>query len=153
MNKQFEMVKEFHAAFGVEMPDAPTYLKGGMHDIPMAERLETECSRMKDISGSPVLTRASWMLEELIEFMGSSNLADQADALGDLIYFAIGTYTLMGLKPENIFNEIHAANMRKVVDGKVLRNKQGKIVKPDGWYGPEAEIRKEIERQNEPSNG
>lgn len=154
MNRAYEQVKEFHTACGIEMPSKPTLLgdgePGDIANKITAGYLDKACRVMKSSKhGGEVNTRTSYMLEELAEFLRSETIEDQADALGDLIYFAIGTYTLMGLKPENIFNEIHAANMRKVIDGKVLRNEQGKIVKPEGWYGPESEIRKEIERQNE----
>jgi predicted HAD superfamily Cof-like phosphohydrolase len=103
--------------------------------------------------GGDVVKRASWMLEELIEFMDANDIEAQVDALTDLIYFAIGTFTLMGVKPESLFNIVHAANMGKLhEDGKPRFDEQGKIVKPAGWeasYAPEPKIMKEVKRQIE----
>ncbi|NRF91494.1 hypothetical protein HQN89_10730 [Paenibacillus frigoriresistens] len=101
--------------------------------------------------GGEVAKRISYFLEEITEFAAADELEDQVDALIDLIYFAIGTFTLMGVKPEAIFDIVHAANMGKVgPDGRVIRNDQGKIQKPEGWqdnFAPENRIRAEIERQ------
>ncbi|QGR00171.1 hypothetical protein EHS13_20010 [Paenibacillus psychroresistens] len=100
--------------------------------------------------GGIVAKRVSWMLEELTEFAAAHTIEDQVDALIDLLYFTIGTFTIMGVKPEAIFDIVHAANMGKVTDGKVTRNEQGKILKPEGWkerFAPEPKIIAEINKQ------
>lgn len=159
MNKQYEQVREFHEAFSQEMPDSPTELHRGRTSydrLLLTEYtflLNKHCREMKakQIS-SDVVKRASWMLEELVEFMDAESLEDQVDALTDLIYFAIGTFTLMGVKPEPFFDIVHAANMGKLhEDGKPRFNEQGKIVKPEGWaekYAPEPKIVQELIRQS-----
>ncbi|GAB6926026.1 hypothetical protein JCM10914A_56100 [Paenibacillus sp. JCM 10914] len=163
MNVQYEQVREFHTAFAQEMPERPTMLNKGrtaydrlvMQDYTFL--LNKHCREMKakQIS-SDVVKRSSWMLEELIEFMEAETLEDQVDALTDLIYFAIGTFTLMGVKPEPFFNIVHAANMGKLhEDGKPRFNEQGKIVKPEGWaekYAPEPKIVQELMRQSDELN-
>ncbi|WP_246021588.1 hypothetical protein [Paenibacillus zeisoli] len=74
------------------------------------------------------------MLEELTEFAAADSLVEQTDALIDLIYFEIVTFTLLGVKPEPFFDIVHAANMGKLhKDGKPRFNEQGKIVKLEGW--------------------
>ncbi|MEA3391385.1 MAG: hypothetical protein U9Q91_00240 [Candidatus Marinimicrobia bacterium] len=88
--------------------------------------------------------------EEIIELndaRAEGNIVDQIDAIMDLIYFACGGITRMGVKHEmatNIFNIIHEANMQKA-RGK----KEGRAVdfeldasKPEGWQAPEERIRK-----------
>lgn len=155
MNKQYEQVKAFHEAFNQTMPDRPTLLE--CNEDPAAvlyymNQLDAVCENMKKEGlGGEVVKRASWMLEELVEFMDSSDLEGQVDALTDLIYFAIGTFTLMGVKPEPFFNIVHEANMGKLhEDGKPRFNDQGKIIKPADWesqYAPEPKIRKELFRQ------
>lgn len=160
MNKQYEQVREFHKAFNQEMPDKPTLLsrnnQGGNDSVVLnliAEDLDGLCKYMKQAKkGGDVAKRSSWMLEELIEFINARTLEDQVDALTDLIYFAIGTFTLMGVKPEPFFDIVHNANMGKLhADGKPRFNKQGKIIKPEGWaekYAPEPKIVEELERQS-----
>lgn len=154
MKKQYEQVKQFHAACGVEMPDKPTMLDIGDDDAMFfyTNHLSVVNDNLrKDLDGGVMYFRTSLMLEELIEFMDATTIEDQADALIDLMYFAIGTFTLMGLNPEPIFNIVANANLGKVMpDGTVLRDEQGKIMKPDGWkerFAPEAKIRREIQLQ------
>lgn len=160
MNKQYEQVREFHTAFNQEMPEKPTMLKrsegGGIESVTLEARaleLDDICRDMKRTKfGGQVMKRSSWMLEELIEFMQAKTLEDQTDALTDLIYFAIGTFTLMGVKPEPFFDIVHNANMGKLhEDGKPRLNEQGKIIKPEGWaekYAPEPKIIEELQRQS-----
>lgn len=47
---------------------------------------------------------------------------------------------------KDLFMIVHAANMRKVGEnGKVIKREDGKILKPEGWYGPEKDLLKKIE--------
>ena len=165
MNKQYEQVREFHKAFNQEMPDKPTILDAGtlstnswmigpMHELTQHIKEVSSVAHEGSNIGGMVAKRISWMLEELTELAGAYTIEEQVDALTDLIYFAIGTFTLMGVKPEPFFDIVHAANMGKLhEDGKPRFNEQGKIIKPDGWaekYAPEPHIEKELFRQ---SNG
>lgn len=163
MNKQYEQVCEFHLAFDQEMPDKPkmldkgplitnNWLIGPLHDLTNEiKAVSSQKYHGVDIGGL-VAKRISWMLEELTEFAAADTLEDQTDALTDLIYIAIGTFTLMGVKPEPFFDIVHASNMGKLhEDGKPRFNEQGKIVKPDGWaekYAPEPKIIEELVRQS-----
>jgi predicted HAD superfamily Cof-like phosphohydrolase len=77
------------------------------------------------------------MLEEIDEFIESDNITDQADAMIDLIYFALGTLVEMGVKPQKLFDIVHEANMTKLwEDGKPRYNSDGKTIKPPGWQDP-----------------
>ena len=38
---------------------------------------------------------------------------------------------------DDAFNEVHRSNMAKLVDGKVLRREDGKVLKPEGWQPPQ----------------
>ena len=82
--------------------------------------------------------RVEFMLEELIEFSiacESQNLAEQADALVDLVYVVLGTVNMLGLPWEALWNDVHQANMRKV-RGVGKRGHLVDCVKPPGWIGP-----------------
>ena len=79
-------------------------------------------------------------------------LTGQADALVDMLYLTYGTFALMGVDPEKIFDIVHQANMGKIFpDGKAHFDPvTHKILKPDDWeekYAPEPAIEKEIQRQ------
>ena len=80
------------------------------------------------------------------------DLIGQVDALIDTLYFTYGSFVLMGVDPERIFEIVHQANMGKIFpDGKAHFDPvTHKILKPDDWeekYAPEPAIKKEIERQ------
>lgn len=80
----------------------------------------------RDVQGLPVPEvparlspgRKDWAMsalnEELTEFRDAQTLEEEADALIDLSYFALGRVVEMGLAPAALFEEVHAANMRKV---------------------------------------
>ena len=52
----------------------------------------------------------------------------------DLIYVTCGLLNNMGVDGQKVFDAIHNANMAKVgEDGKVIKNKDGKVLKPKGW--------------------
>lgn len=77
--------------------------------------------------------------EELIEFKHASTIDDEADALIDLTYFALGRLVEMGIAPRPVFEEVHRANMRKQRGN--LSKRPGSLgfdaVKPDGWVAPD----------------
>jgi len=121
----YDDVKEFHARFGHPVRETPALLT--------PER---------------AAARASWMQEEVAEFLAARSVPDQADAMIDLIYFAIGTLVEMGVRPEKLFDIVHAANMTKLwPDGKPRFRDDGKTVKPPSWIDPHDALRAEIERQ------
>ena len=79
------------------------------------------------------LSRAKWMNEEVAEFLVAEDIYEQADAMIDLMYFALGTMVEMGLEPDELFEIVQQANMAKLwPDGKPPYNpKDGKVIKPD----------------------
>ena len=80
------------------------------------------------------------------------SLTGQVDALVDVLYLTYGSFALMGVDPEKVFDIVHEANMGKIFpDGKAHYDPvTHKILKPDDWeekYAPEPAIRKELARQ------
>ncbi len=74
------------------------------------------------------------------------------DALADLLYFTYGSFVLMGVDPQPIFETVHEANMGKIFpDGKAHFDPvTHKVQKPDDWeerYAPESAIKKELDKQ------
>ena len=51
-------------------------------------------------------------------------------------YYICDTAVRHGLNLDPLFKIVHRANMQKVVDGKVIRREDGKILKPEGWEDP-----------------
>ena len=127
MDKQWEAVREFHEKFNHPVGEVPNFL-----------------------SQKRVEKRYDWMKEEIDEFVEALDLYEQADAMIDLIYFALGTLVEMGIKPENLFGVVQNANMSKLwPDGKPRYKKDGKVMKSKDWVDPYPLLKKEIDEQSQ----
>ncbi len=125
MDKEWNYVREFQLKFGHPVAEKPTQMN--------AER---------------ALKRYHWMLEEINEFLEADEIVEQADAMIDVIYFALGTLVEMGIRPDNLFQIVQDANMSKLwPDGKPHYNEEGKTIKPSTWEDPHKKLAEEIERQ------
>lgn len=108
--------------------------------------------------------RAEFLMEELDEFMKASGLqllltethplhhrvevsirddwkqdiGEQADALIDLVYVAMGTAVMMGLPWQALWDDVQRANMSKV-RGTTKRGHPVDVTKPEGWVGPKTQ--------------
>lgn len=90
-----------------------------------------------------VLLRASWMHDEIEEFIAAEDVYEQTDAMLDLIYYTLGTLVELGVKPDELFLMLHENNMKKVEHLVVDAN--GKVQKPEGWKHPDEEIHRIID--------
>jgi energy-coupling factor transport system permease protein len=78
-----------------------------------------------------------------------NKLVALADAFTDINYFTQGTFSMMGVEPQPLFDIVQEANMSKLgPDGKPIRREgDGKVMKPEGWEAPEPKLAAEIEKQ------
>ena len=126
MNKEWLKVREFHKKFEHPESEKPVFL-----------------------SKERVKVRSKWMYEEIEELAKAVDIVEQADAIIDLIYFALGTMVEMGVSPDAIFDIVHEANMSKLWDdGKPHYNTDGKTIKPENWEDPYTKIKIAIENSN-----
>ena len=92
-----------------------------------------------DLEIKEVQLRYDLMREENIEYQDaglSKNKVEILDACADQLYILLGTINAHGLQDliGPAFELVHKNNMTKVgPDGKVLRNPDGKILKPQGF--------------------
>lgn len=92
-----------------------------------------------DLEVKEVQLRYDLMREENIEYQDaglSKNKVEVLDACVDQLYILLGTINAHGLQDliGPAFELVHKNNMTKVgPDGKVLRNPDGKILKPQGF--------------------
>lgn len=77
-------------------------------------------------------------VEEYAEAARAGDLVEVLDALADIGYILAGTIINHGMQHiyDDAFDEVHRSNMAKLVDGKVLRREDGKVMKPEGWQPP-----------------
>lgn len=138
----FGDVREFHRFFG--------------HSIAAQPKL---------MSRERAKSRINWMMEELVEFVEAEkkqDITEMADALADLVYFALGTAVEMGIPFDHVWELVHKANMSKSYKiahatscplrdehdvpvrctcGAVQYKADGKTAKPEGWKAPDDAIR------------
>lgn len=91
------------------------------------------------LSGDRKLWATTALTEEVTEFSEAETVDEQADALMDMIYFALGRLTEMGVPSRAVFDAIDAANHAKVQGS--LSKRPGSLghdaVKPAGWEAPD----------------
>lgn len=133
MQKQYRLVREFHKTFDHPVSETP-----------------------KPIGKGRGLARCGWLREEVEEFEAAcitDDLVDQVDAVMDIMYLSIGALVEMGVAPEEVFNEVHKANMgKRFPDGKVHKMTSGKTAKPEGWKPPEEGIAKILQNMSDKLN-
>lgn len=64
-------------------------------------------------------------------------LIEMADALGDMCVIIYGTAHAYGIDLSAVLDEICASNATKVVDGRVIKRADGKVLKPDTYRAPD----------------
>lgn len=117
LDPEYQDVREFQRKFGIPTANAPRHL---------SKRLLDE--------------RIGYLIEELKEFIegcDAQDLAAQADALIDLVYFAKGAAAMMGLPWAVLWDDVHRANMEKERgDKKRGFTCQFDMIKPSNWQPP-----------------
>lgn len=75
-----------------------------------------------------------------VEYLkNDQDLAAQADALVDLVYFAIGTAVMLGLPWQHLWDDVQRANLTKVPGPTKRVGHRRDLMKPPGWEGPRTE--------------
>lgn len=115
-NNIFQDVKEFRRIFGLHCAKVPNLAPDT--SLRLHHKLLTE------------------EMSELYTAIQERDPEEFLDALGDLVYLAIGAAAECGYDLEEALRRIHAANMNKLVDGVVNRRADGKVLKPEGWQPP-----------------
>ncbi|MBI18949.1 MAG: hypothetical protein CMB73_00045 [Euryarchaeota archaeon] len=118
MNPIVKSLLEFNNAFEIPKIDSP----GLSND----ELIELRIKLLKE------------EVEEYAEAARAGDLVEVLDALADIGYILAGTIINHGMQHiyDDAFDEVHRSNMAKLVDGKVLRREDGKVMKPEGWQPP-----------------
>ena len=119
MNPIVASLLEFNQAFDIPKLDSP--------DIGPEELIELRIKLLRE------------EVEEYAEAARAGDLVEVLDALADIGYILAGTILNHGMQNiyDDAFDEVHRSNMAKLVDGKVLRREDGKVMKPQGWTAPQ----------------
>jgi len=119
----FQQVQDFHWRFGLASRDAPTTgpgLGAAEEQVSLRRRLVEE------------------EVGELADAVAAQDLVAVADALADIVYVALGTADLLGIPFDEVFAEVHRANMSKLgADGRPVLRADGKVMKGPGYTPPD----------------
>lgn len=77
--------------------------------------------------------------EEYHEFCNAQSNVDSLDACMDMIWVILGYCYMQGWDVEGAWKEVARSNLDKInpETKKVIKNENGKVMKPDGWKPPE----------------
>lgn len=83
---------------------------------------------------------------ETWEAFHKRDIVEVADGLADMVWVIMGMASVLNIPFDAVWDEVKASNMSKFVDGKVVKNADGKIMKPAGYFRPD--IKKILKLQN-----
>jgi len=111
-----------------------------IRDFMLAGNQTVRIKPTTDVTSQEKLLRIKLMtseLSELIDAIANDDLIEIADGIADLIYVVKGTALTYGIDIEPIFNEVQRSNMSKCIDGKLIKDASGKVMKPDTYSPPQ----------------
>ena len=116
----FEKVREFHEAFGLDNNVKPTVLDPKL-----------------------LLLRMDLIYEEVGEldyelFQDKTEFDKAAKELADILYVTYGTAAVLGIDLDKAFDAVHKSNMSKLgPDGKPIYREDGKVLKGPNYQPPD----------------
>lgn len=166
-NKWYDQVKEFHVAFKhpvAEKPAPLTVERGTDRTVWTAEEIVAEFLQQSSNNEEEFLEAydnflnglekaKEKALKEEYNTTDTDKIVGQADALTDALYFILGSFVELGLKPNPLFDIVQKSNMSKLFtnpDGTKYakyRESDGKILKSPEFFPPEPALKEEVLRQ------
>ena len=74
---------------------------------------------------------------ELKEAFANNDLIEIADACADLKWVIEGLEHSLGIPQQSVWDEVSKSNMSKMVDGKLIKRADGKVLKPETFVQPD----------------
>lgn len=124
--KSIDQVREFHVAMSQPVGDVAA------PDVSSRTRLRIDLIAEEFRELAEACGYACGVV--LIDLGTEPDLVEAADALADLRYVTEGAAVEWGIPLDEVTDEVHASNMRKL-GGPV--NAAGKLLKPRGWTPPD----------------
>lgn len=114
-----QMVRAFHHAAGLSLPDDPT--------------LDIGAEFVSDEVRQKILDEE---VQELRDAVAARDLTGIADALADIAYVVAGTAVTYGIPFDVVLAEVHKSNMTKFTGWGPRLREDGKILKGPGYEPP-----------------
>lgn len=116
----YQKIVEFHVGADGRVPDEPT--------IPQEEILTIRRTLIREEYEEVMAAFAD--IERANGREAKPALIELSHELADLLYVVYGTFAACGVDADEVFGEVHAANMRKLGGP---RRADGKLLKPPDW--------------------
>lgn len=131
MSNPFALRRDFMQRFDMTLPASPQY---------QAEALTMWQNMLQEEWQEFMVALQDYQRLQQADAAEQTRLRAELAAEGvDVLNVLIGLLLSQGLPLEDMFDAIHAANLAKCVDGKVVRREDGKILKPAGWQPADKE--------------
>lgn len=75
--------------------------------------------------------------DETLDAYTKGDTIELADGIADMVWVLMGLASSAGVPFDSVWDEVRASNMSKVVDGKILKREDGKVMKPDSYFKPD----------------
>lgn len=75
--------------------------------------------------------------DETMDAFVKGDTIEVADGLADMVWVIMGLASSLGIPFDQVWDEVRASNMSKVVDGKLIKREDGKVLKPEGYFRPD----------------
>ena len=124
----FELVREFNK---IMEQDVDTKLDRASMNL-VWFRLKLIKEEFEEVQDSIFQLNESFLKDNNVDGAKSNVLKE----LADLLYVVYGTGVSLGLDLDEAFNRVHESNMSKLVHGKPLKNKDGKVIKGPFYKKP-----------------
>lgn len=75
--------------------------------------------------------------DETLDAFTKGDTIELADGIADTVWVLMGLASSVGIPFDTVWNEVKASNLSKVVDGKLLKREDGKVMKPESYFKPD----------------
>ena len=75
--------------------------------------------------------------DETLDAFAHGDTVELADGIADMVWVLMGLASSVGIPFDQVWDEVKASNMSKVVDGKLMKREDGKVMKPEGYFRPD----------------
>lgn len=138
------LVREFHEAFGLVAPLAPTLQDGSLRDL----RLRLIREEVAEVTYALDECHSTRHHPDTGYPESVTALTNLAKELADLRYVTEGTAVSYGLDIDGVYEAVHRSNLSKLRSaGGATYRADGKVLKPVGFRRAEPDIRDLIEAQ------
>lgn len=112
--------------------DVKTFMLAGEQKVYNTPELTDERSAQAEL----YLRLVTEEYNELKEAFQNNDLIEIADACADLKWVIEGLEHSLGIPQQSVWDEVSRSNMSKMVDGKLIKRADGKVLKPDTFVQP-----------------